>query len=144
MTTHLTTMPAAYAAKTELLAQLQQPSLLSMTVGTKAMPQWLPPDLFFHPLRGVEGMVVANLLAPYGHAALLVSGQMGAQQERMSVPQQVRLYVLAGAMLFWKEGWGEEPRRLAAGDVLELAANEPHSFVVLEDVLNYAFFTPGM
>jgi hypothetical protein len=136
-------MPAAYAAKTELLEQLQQPSLLRMSVATEPRPQWLPPDLFFHPLRGVEGMVVANLLAPHGHAALLAHGRMGAQQERMSLPQQVRLHVLSGAMLYWKTEWGPTPRRLAAGDVVDLAPDEEHSFVVLEDVLNYAFFTPG-
>ena len=136
-------MPAAYAAKTELLEQLQQPSLLRMSVATEPRPQWLPPDLFFHPLRGVEGMVVANLLAPTGHAALLAHGRMGAQQARMSVPQQVRLHVLSGAMLYWKTGWGPEPRRVAAGDVIDLAPGEEHSFVVLEDALNYAFFTPG-
>ena len=136
-------MPAAYAAKTELLEQLQQPSLLRMSVAAEPMPQWLPPDLFFHPLRGVEGMLVANLLAPSGHAALLAHGQMGAQQERMSLPQQVRLHVLSGAMLYWKTEWGPTPRRVATGDVVDLAPNEEHSFVVLEDVLNYAFFTPG-
>lgn len=136
-------MPAAYAAKTELLEQLQQPSLLSMSVATEPRPQWLPPDLFFHPLRGVEGMVVANLLAPGGHAALLAHGQVGAQQARMSVPQQVRLHVLSGAMLYWKAEWGPTPRRVATGDVVDLAPGEEHSFVVLEDVLNYAFFTPG-
>jgi quercetin dioxygenase-like cupin family protein len=140
----LTTMPAAYAAKTELLAQLQQPSLLSMTVDRKPVPQWLPPDLFFHPLRGVEDMLVANLLAPTGHSALLVHGRVGAQQQRMSVPQHVRLHVLSGAMLYWKTAWGADPRRVAAGDVIELAPGEEHSFVVLEDLLNYAFFTPSL
>jgi quercetin dioxygenase-like cupin family protein len=136
-------MPAAYAAKTELLQQLQQPSLLRMTVADEAVPQWLPPDLFFHPLRGVEDMLVANLLAPTGHAALLVHGRVGAQQQRMALPQRIRLHVLSGAMLYWKTGWGTDPRRVQAGDVIELAPNEEHSFVVLEDLLNYAFFTPG-
>jgi hypothetical protein len=136
-------MPAAYAAKTELLEQLQQPSLLRMSVAAQPMPQWLPPDLFFHPLRGVEGMVVANLLAPTGHGALLAHGHVGAQQERMSLPQQVRLHILAGAMLYWKTGWGPEPRRVEAGDIIDLSPGEEHSFVVLEDVLNYAYFTPG-
>lgn len=136
-------MPAAYVAKTELLKQLQQPSLLRLCVAAEPLPQWLPPDLFFHPLRGVEGMVVANLLAPGGHAALLVHGQMGAQQERMSVPQQVRLHILSGAMLYWKTEWGTTPRRVEAGQVIDLSPGEEHSFVVLEDVLNYAFFTPG-
>jgi len=140
----LTTMPAAYAAKTELLEQLQQPSLLSMTVADEPVPQWLPPDLFFHPLRGVDEMLVANLLAPTGHSALLVHGRVGAQQQRMALPQQIRLHVLSGAMLYWKTGWGPEPRRVATGDVIELAPNEEHSFVVLEDLLNYAYFTPGL
>jgi len=140
----LSTMPAAYAAKTELLQQLQQPSLLRMTVADEAVPQWLPPDLFFHPLRGVEEMLVANLLAPSGHSALLVRGRVGAQQHRMALPQQIRLHVLSGAMLYWKDGWGPEPRRVQAGDIIELAPGEEHSFVVLEDLLNYAYFTPSL
>lgn len=144
MPSPLTTMPAAYAAKTQLLAELQQPSLLTLTLGTERVPQWLPNDLFFHPLRGIDELLVARLLAPAGHSALLVQGRVGVHQERMSVPQQVRLHVLAGAMLYWKKGWGPEPRRVAAGDTIELDPGEEHSFVILEDLLNYAFFTPGL
>lgn len=138
----MTTMPAAYAAKQALLHELQSPQLLPLMLDAHPCPEWVQADFFFHPLGSVDGLALAHLLAPPGYTALLVAGEMGAHHQRVAIGRAVRLHVLRGAMLWWQASHGPEPRRVAAGDALELAPYEEHGFVVLEDVLNYNLLSP--
>jgi hypothetical protein len=138
------TMPAAYAAKAALLHELQHPRLLCMSLDEVPSPEWVHADFFFHPLHRVEGLEVAQLLAPPGQSALLVRGAMGAHHQRVRLPQQVQLHVLHGALLWWQASHGPDPRRLDVGHRLTLAPNEEHGFVVLEDALIYNLITPNL
>lgn len=135
-------MPSAYAAKEALLHELQTACLLPLQLDALPANEWVRADFFFHPMAGLDGLALAHLLAPPGHTALLVRGEVGAHHQRITVAQHVRLHVLQGAMLWWQSSWGADPRRVEAGDVLTLAPGEEHGFVVLELLLNYNLFTP--
>lgn len=139
----MTIMPAAYQAKEALLRDLQSPALLALTIEGKEAAETVAPDPFFHPLQGLSGLCAAHLLAPTGHSALLVKGEVGAHSPRVSVPQAVRVHVLQGALLLWRPGLSEDPVRVAAGQEIELFAGEQHGFVVLENCLNYNLYTPA-
>ena len=142
----MTIMPGAYAAKQALLDALLEPALLAVRLDGVPSPETVPADVFFHPMTGLDGMELAHLLAPAGHSAMLVRGQLGAHSPRgsITVPQAVRLHVQSGALLWWQHAWGEDPRRLEAGDTAELRRGEPHGFLVLEDCLLYNLFTPAL
>ena len=140
----LLAMPSAYAAKEALLHDLQSPCLLPMTLDDEPQPEWVRADFFFHPFANIDGLASAHLLAPPGHTALLVRGEVGAHHQRIALTQRVYLHVLRGAMLWWQASWGPDPRRVEAGDTLALAPNEEHGFVVLEDLLNYNLLIPNL
>ncbi len=137
-------MPAAYAAKTALLHELQHPRLLCLTLDEVPRPEWVQADFFFHPLHHLDGLEVAQLLAPPGHSTLLVRGAVGAHHHRVRLPQRVRAHLLHGALLWWQASCGPDPQRLEAGQRVELAPGEEHGFVVLEDALLYNVITPSL
>lgn len=76
-----------------------------------------------------------------GYTLNLMQAQAGAQAPAHSHPHQQVVYIISGRGDFL---CGEETQTLVAGDVVQIAANVPHTFVsVAEDTVWLEFFTPA-
>lgn len=136
-------MPAAFAAKEALLAELVTPSLLEFTSEGKPISQHMLADPFFHPLEGIEDIEVAHIPGPFGHSSLLVKGRQGAHRERVYMAQAVTIYVLTGQLLLFLPDHQQTPFVVCAGERAEVAPGLEHGFVVAADCLLYNTYKPA-
>lgn len=143
MTTPITTMPAAFAAKEALLNELVSPSLIGYEINGAIMQHPILPDPFFHPLNQVEDIEIAHIPGPIGHSALLVRGRQGAHQMRVRMAQAVRIHVLSGQLILWLPEHQQMPYVFQQGEQAELSAGLEHGFVVATDCLLYNIYTPA-
>lgn len=100
------------------------------------------------PIPGLEGMHWALLpptTMPQGsYSHMFVCGKEGIHFPRTSLPHALRVHLLRGALLWTQASQGSEPRRVEAGEQLEVAANEEHGYQILEDYTAYVTFTPPL
>lgn len=144
MSSPISTMPAAYAAKQALIEELLSPSQFTINLDGQAFQQTIVADPFFHSLKEVEDIEVAHIPGPIGHSVLLVRGRQGAHQKRVEMHQAVCIHVLAGQLLLWLPGQhDQEPCVLREGERVELPAGLTHGFVVAVDCLLYNVYTPA-
>lgn len=100
-------------------------------------------DFRLREVPALPGLCVASLPhlphTPPTAGQLIVTAPVGADSPRGSLrePHSTRLHILRGALLWWQESAGEDPKRYAAGDTIAVAPNEPHGFLVLEDYVSY-------
>lgn len=118
---------------------------LALRLGDSVQPVALE-GLGFAPIPGIEGMEWALLPAPMGagYSHMNVRGAVGTHSPRVAVPHTVRVHILCGALLWSQPDAHAEPRRVEAGQVLELAPHAEHGFVVLEPYLSYNVFSPPL
>jgi len=128
--------------------QLAQIGLLRLTVGGVAEPpqpvaadgwQAVPsaPGLFIRPLPNPPSV---ESLSDYFESR----GALGTYCQQVAVPQSGRTLLLAGAMLWWQQSHGPEPRRLEPGDTVRLAPGEVHSYTFLEESWCLVCLTPRL
>ncbi|MCI9044892.1 MAG: cupin domain-containing protein [Peptococcaceae bacterium] len=76
-----------------------------------------------------------------GYTVNLMQAKAGAQAPAHSHPHQQVVYIISGRGDFL---CGQETQTLTAGDVVQIAADVPHTFVsVAEDAVWLEFFTPA-
>lgn len=76
-----------------------------------------------------------------GYTLNLMQATAGAKAPAHSHPHQQVVYIISGKGDFL---CGEEVQTLSAGDVVQIEANVPHTFVsVAEDAVWLEFFTPA-
>lgn len=133
------------AAKTEALrVAAAVGAVLPLTVNGVPCPLVLHGGFQFHPLPAANGFMLARLLAPAGHSCTQLRGVCGAHSPRFSTSQAVRCELQVGELLWWQQSLGEAYRLLRAGDVVELAPGEEHSYHVVADCQLYSIFTPAL
>jgi hypothetical protein len=117
-----------------------------LTVGGEPVPHSFD-GFAMRPVMGIAGLdnaEMAVLPAPPGQSITLLRCPVGACCQDVSVPQALRVLMVRGALLWWQESL-PEPIRLEAGEEVNLAPGELHSFTALSDeTLNYNFFTPSL
>ncbi|GAA4362745.1 hypothetical protein GCM10023185_30960 [Hymenobacter saemangeumensis] len=110
----------------------------------------LPVDSYhWQPIPGVDGVEMAALPVKHWPQPVVphtdyfvVRGQQGCRSpERIRVPQAVRIDVLEGRQLYWKESSPAYMTYLP-GDTVVLQPGEAHAFVAIDDFINRVAFTP--
>ena len=110
------------------------------------------PSAAMEAIPGMEGLWWLQLPCAYPEAPtctrLLVGGLSGAICPLAQVPNDVRLRLLEGSLLWWQQAFGHDEagqrqyRRYDKGDEWLIAEDEAHGFVALTDFLCYNVFSP--
>ena len=125
---------------------------MRLSLGTAPAVPLRVPTAVMEAIPGIDGVWWLQLPCAYPEAPtctrLIVGGLSGAICPQAQVPNDVRLRLLEGSLLWWQQTFGYDEagqrqyRRYDKGDEWLVREDEAHGFVALTDFLSYNVFSP--